>query len=236
MRKSRPGRVLTHIPGRRRPRGRSDAPGRRLPLLNSKPCTPDPSHPPKAHVDETYRRFTQVHPSGLPLAYAPDESRVASASTPGLRTPPLPATHARVGTAIEHLPGLRRRRHRRPAIHVPLAHAASCRTIPECPSGLCGLVPSQVPISQRKGILALRHAQPARQTLIIAGSTVTGRAGAMRATGQKSSAVIRPSAPSLPAQPPARRDAERRTPPRRTAGTGDGSRPSCTVVRSRGRA
>src|SRR5699024_577014 len=38
-------------------------------------------HPPGAHLDETIQRFTHVHPSGLPLAYALGWIEVASASS-----------------------------------------------------------------------------------------------------------------------------------------------------------
>src|SRR3954453_4561261 len=55
-------------------------------------------HPPGAHLDETIRRFTRVHPSGLPLAYAPGRIEGRFGFFPELRTPPLPATHVRAGT------------------------------------------------------------------------------------------------------------------------------------------
>src|SRR4051794_21796073 len=55
-------------------------------------------HPPGAHLDETIRRFTRVHPSGLPLAYAPGRIEGRFGFFPELRTPPLPVTHVRAGT------------------------------------------------------------------------------------------------------------------------------------------
>ena len=44
------------------------------------------------------RGFTRVHPSGLPLACGPRMERGPLGFSPELRTPPLPATHVRVGT------------------------------------------------------------------------------------------------------------------------------------------
>src|SRR3954453_3270705 len=44
------------------------------------------------------RRFTHVHPSGLPLARSPRMERGPFGFFPGLRTPRSPMTHARAGT------------------------------------------------------------------------------------------------------------------------------------------
>jgi hypothetical protein len=46
------------------------------------------------------RGFTLVHPSDLPLACDTRMGRVSLGFSPGLRTPQLPATHARVGTGL----------------------------------------------------------------------------------------------------------------------------------------
>src|SRR3954452_19618670 len=46
------------------------------------------------------RRFTRVHPSGLPLARSPRMERGPFGFFPGLRTPRSPMTHARAGTAL----------------------------------------------------------------------------------------------------------------------------------------
>ncbi len=56
-------------------------------------------HPPGAHSDETIQRFTHVHPSGLPLAYALGWIEDRFGFFPELRTPPLPVAHVRAGTS-----------------------------------------------------------------------------------------------------------------------------------------
>jgi hypothetical protein len=56
-------------------------------------------------VTMVHRRFTFVHPSGLPLACDSLMAGRSWASVPPLHTPLLPATHGRVGTGIGHLPG-----------------------------------------------------------------------------------------------------------------------------------
>ena len=58
-------------------------------------------------VTMVQRRFTFVHPSGLPLACDSLMAGRPWASVPPLHTPLLPATHGRVGTGIGHLPGSR---------------------------------------------------------------------------------------------------------------------------------
>jgi hypothetical protein len=55
-------------------------------------------------VTMVHRRFTFVHPSGLPLACNSLMAGRPWASVPPLHTPPLPATHGRVGTGIGHSP------------------------------------------------------------------------------------------------------------------------------------
>jgi hypothetical protein len=70
------------------------------------PCTPAPaSHRLGLNVTGRHRGFTCVHPSGLPLACSPRMEQGPLGFSPGLRTPPSPATHARVGTGHEHWPG-----------------------------------------------------------------------------------------------------------------------------------
>jgi hypothetical protein len=66
------GRPLRHISRG----GGVPATGQMLPVAACRFSTASPAprssiHPPEAHLDETYRRFTHVHPSGLPLTYAP---------------------------------------------------------------------------------------------------------------------------------------------------------------------
>jgi hypothetical protein len=59
-------------------------------------------HHPELNVTRHHQGFTRVHPSGLPLAdrvhLNPRMERGPLGFSPELRTPPLPATHVRVGT------------------------------------------------------------------------------------------------------------------------------------------
>jgi hypothetical protein len=55
-------------------------------------------------VTMVHRRFTFVHPSGLPLACGSLMAGRPWASVPPLHTPLLPATHGRVGTGVGHWP------------------------------------------------------------------------------------------------------------------------------------
>lgn len=58
---------------------------------------PAPIHPRLTLTRRIGGSLTFTRPA-FPSPTPPDGSKVASASTPGLRTPPFPATHARVGT------------------------------------------------------------------------------------------------------------------------------------------
>jgi hypothetical protein len=58
----------------------------------------------RAQPNETSSRFTGIHPSGLPLACDPRMLQKPWAFPLMLRTPPLPATHVRAGTGLEHWP------------------------------------------------------------------------------------------------------------------------------------
>jgi hypothetical protein len=74
------------------------------------------------------RGFTCVHPSGLPQPVTPDGTRVLGHFL-GLRTPQLPATHAKAGTVLAHWTGhytFDISRTSFGAYHC--AHATSCRT------------------------------------------------------------------------------------------------------------
>ena len=67
------------------------------------------SHLPELPITKPHQGFTLVHPSTLPLACDPRTGRRPLGFSPRLRTPQSPMTHARAGTGIEHLPGLRSR-------------------------------------------------------------------------------------------------------------------------------
>jgi len=69
------------------------------------PFIPLASHRRDSNVTRHRRRFTRVHPSGLPLACDPRMGRGSLGFFPELRTPPLPATHVRAGTGHGHWPG-----------------------------------------------------------------------------------------------------------------------------------
>jgi len=99
MRKTRPERVPP------RPRGGgAHAAGQMLPAAACRFSTASPAprsniHPPGAHLDEVSSAVHSRSPiRSSPHLPPPDGTRTASASAPRLRTPPLPATHARVGT------------------------------------------------------------------------------------------------------------------------------------------
>ena len=99
----------------------------RFPTAN--PAPRSSIHPPEAHLDETIRRFTRVHPSGLPLAYAPGwiEGRFGfypGASHPAVASDARPGgdgpSNTYPGYVIDVTADLQ--------FNAPLAHATSCRT------------------------------------------------------------------------------------------------------------
>jgi len=144
MRKTRPGRVPPRSRG-----GGVHATSKMPPVAACRFAAASPAprssiHPPEAHLDETIRRFTRVHPSGLPLAYAPRWITGRFSFFPELRTPPLPATHVRAGTGHEHLPGLRHRRHRQPP------HQRATCTCDLVSHHLGDALPSRVDLDRRK--------------------------------------------------------------------------------------
>ncbi len=57
-----------------------------------------------ASDNETSTKVQAIHPSDLPLACSPRMERAPLGFYPELRTPPLPATHVRVGTGLKHRP------------------------------------------------------------------------------------------------------------------------------------
>jgi hypothetical protein len=71
-----------------------------------------------------YRGFTGVHPSGLPLACGPRVEQGLLGFSPRLRTPPSPATHARVGTGHGHWPGTTQPT--RPSVEPPSYESTHC--------------------------------------------------------------------------------------------------------------
>ena len=100
---TRPGRVPSMPRGRRCPRGRASAPSRRLPLHSGQPLHPGTAtHQPRLTLTRRHQGFTHVHPSGLPLTCGPRMEREPLGLNPELRTPPLPATHVRAETGLEH--------------------------------------------------------------------------------------------------------------------------------------
>jgi len=102
----RPGWVPSRPRGRRCSHGWLRISSRRLPHPSGNVPTPRCCfHLPRFDVTRHHRGFTCVHPSGLPLACSPRMERGPLGFSPELRTPPLPATHVRVGTGLEHWPG-----------------------------------------------------------------------------------------------------------------------------------
>lgn len=92
-------------------------------------------HLPEAHLDETYRRFTHVHPSGLSLTYAPGwiEGRFGfypEASHPAVTSDARPSgngpSDTDPGYVIDDTADL--------LLNAPLTHATSYRTILKMPS------------------------------------------------------------------------------------------------------
>jgi hypothetical protein len=77
------------------------------PAASQRQCPYTPAEHPSsgAQLDEASLRVHCIHPSGLPLACGPRMERAPLGFSPELRTPPLPATHVRVGTGLEHWPG-----------------------------------------------------------------------------------------------------------------------------------
>ena len=130
MREQRPGWVPP------RPRGQRCSHGRRRsarpplaapPRLGPAPRCP--SHLPGPWVTRHQRGFTNVHPSGLPLAYAPGWIGNASASSLSFAPRSCPRRTSGRGLALNTSQELRHRRHRRPSNpRTHSHHATSCRT------------------------------------------------------------------------------------------------------------
>ena len=100
---TRPGRAPSTLRGRRCSHGRSSAPGRRLPPHNGQPLHPgETTHHPELTLTKRHQGFTHVHPSGLPLTCSPRMEQEPLGLNSELRTPPLPATHVRAETGLEH--------------------------------------------------------------------------------------------------------------------------------------
>ena len=118
------------------PRGRRCSPGRirvlrPAPAASQRPVPTPRCHIPSAGLTMTrhQRGFTHVHPSGLPLACSPRMEREPLGFHPGLRTPPLPATHARAGTGHRTLARNYTIDISRPSnLRVHSTRATSCRT------------------------------------------------------------------------------------------------------------
>jgi hypothetical protein len=101
-----PGRGASLPRGQRCPHGRSRVSGRPpAASQRQRPYTPVEHPPSEAQLDEASSRVHCIHLSGLPLACGPRMERAPLGFSPELRTPPLPATHVRMGTGLEHWPG-----------------------------------------------------------------------------------------------------------------------------------
>jgi len=74
------------------------------PAASQRPVpAPRPYNPsPKAHSDEASSGVNLRSPVGLLLTCGPRMDRAPSGLNPELRTPPLPATHVRAETSLEH--------------------------------------------------------------------------------------------------------------------------------------
>ena len=80
------------------------------------------------------RRFTRVHPSGLPLARNPRMERGPFGFFPGLRTPRSPMTHARAGTIHSTLDRITPSSNRPPiGVTTPHVRLRVARSPSQCP-------------------------------------------------------------------------------------------------------
>jgi hypothetical protein len=70
----------------------------RFPAASPSPSLPQPVR--EGSSDETSTEIHTINPSDLSLARSPRTEREPFGVSPGLRTPPLPATHAEVGTGL----------------------------------------------------------------------------------------------------------------------------------------
>jgi hypothetical protein len=81
--------------------------------------------------DETSTEIHAINPSDLSLARTSRTERKASGISPGLHTPPLPATHAGAGTGLPDTdPGLHLRHQPDLQTHNPLT---TCDLVSHCP-------------------------------------------------------------------------------------------------------
>jgi hypothetical protein len=99
----RPGRVPSIPRGRWCSCGWHRIPSRHLPLRSGQSLHPGTATTPGSSVTRHHRGFTDIHPSGLPLACDPRVGRESSGVSPELHTPPLPATHVEVRTGTRAL-------------------------------------------------------------------------------------------------------------------------------------
>ncbi len=102
----RPGRVPSLPRGRRCSHGRSRVSGRHLPHPSGNVPTPRSNiHHPRLNLTRHRRGFTAFTRPVFPWPVVPGWNGHPLGFLLELRTPPLPATHVRVGTGLEHWPG-----------------------------------------------------------------------------------------------------------------------------------
>lgn len=128
MRRDRGGPLLYPGDGGVLPTGRGSPIG----ACRFSAASPAPSLPPpvcEGDLDETSTEIHTINPSDLSLARSSQTEQEPFSVYPGLRTPPLPATHARAGTGLTDTDPELDLQHSRTSTW--LAHsppATSCRT------------------------------------------------------------------------------------------------------------
>ncbi len=116
-----PGAAVSTRPGK--------CPSRRLPLHSGQPLHPgNATHQPELTLTRRHQGFTHVTRPVFPSPAAPGWNGNPLGLNPELRTPRLPATHVRAGTASNTKPGLHHRLHRPSRQRAHSLPATSCRT------------------------------------------------------------------------------------------------------------
>ncbi len=92
------GGCRLYSPGRWCPPDQRWASDRHLPFHSGQPCHPPRTFHRRKSRLRSMRRFTCIHPSGLPSPAVTGWNSNGFGFYPGLRTPRLPATHAKAGT------------------------------------------------------------------------------------------------------------------------------------------
>jgi hypothetical protein len=143
----------------------------RFPAASPSPSLPQPVC--EGSSDETSTEIHTINPSDLSLARGPRTEREPFGVSPGLRTPPLPATHAKVGTGLTDTdPELHPRHQSNLQTVSPLT---TCDLASHCPLYSGATVLTQ-PTKTHQLPLPLLHGQPCTPVLLLSSGAPSNEA------------------------------------------------------------